>query len=84
MKASFSSKIRIDQKWMNTGKLLTEIVSDCLRSEEYYATDLTDDITERLSNNLRNGNALIVRADVVDNLQVSPPAISGISDEDSE
>ena len=69
---------------MNTGKLLTDIVSDCLRNEEYYTTDLTDDSAERLSKNLRNGNALIVRADVGDNLQVSPPATPGISDEDSE
>ena len=69
---------------MNTGKLLTDIVSDCLRNEEYYTTDLTDDSAERLSNNLGNGNALMVRADVVDDLQVSPPATPAISDEDSK
>ena len=83
---SLSSKIKIEQKWMNTGKLLTEIVSDCLRNKEYYATGLTNDSEERLSNNLRNRNALIVRADVVDNLQVSPLTTPGdnISEEDTE
>ena len=45
---------------------------------------MTDDSAQRLSNNLRNGNALIVRADIVNAMEASPPATPENSDEDIE
>ena len=48
------------------------------------STDLTDDSAERLSNNRRNGNALIVRADMVKTMEASPPAAPENFGEDSE
>ena len=69
---------------MKTGKLLTDVISYCLQKEEYYSTDLTDDSAEPLSNNFRNGNTLIVRAEMVNTMEASPPATPENFDEDSE
>ena len=83
-KVPISSRIKIDQKWIEPGKSLTEVVSECLFKEEYYSTDLTDESAERLSNNLKNGNAYIIQAEMVHTLETSPPASPEMYDEDSE
>ena len=84
VKVTLSSRIRIDQKWISPDKLLTDVVSECLKNEEYFSTDLTDEKAERLSNNLKDGNALIVRAEVANSREDSPPASPETPEDESE
>ena len=79
-----SSRITIDQKWILPEKLLTDVVRDYLKNEVYFETELTDASAERLFTKLKQGNAQIVKAYLVDDLEVSPPVSPGISDEGNE
>ena len=84
VKVPLNSRITINQKWILPDKLLTDVVSDCLKNEVYSETELTAASVERLSQKLKEGNAKIVKADLVDDIEVSPPVSPGIPGEVNE
>ena len=84
MKVRLSSRITFDQNWLIPEKLLTDVVRDHFKNEVYFETELTDASAELISTKLKQGNALILKEDLVDDLEVSLPASPGVSDEDNQ